>query len=252
MIEGIEITTLTERPHLAQKVAALDGGWPEFMLHDQVGQGFHMDAAEYYTDYTVVATAAGRPDEVIGRAYSVPIGLAEEPPAGLPDTGWDAAITLARIARFAGYGGDALCGLEVTIRPDMRSSGLGAEMLRRFRVIARSKGLRHFVAPVRPPGKTDVPEMTMDEYAARLTAEGLPADPLLRAQARLGASVVGIAQASMVVAGSLSQWREWTGLPFDQDGPVIVPGAMVPVHCDLTHDTAAYVEPNVWVHQPLS
>ncbi|MEK8107176.1 hypothetical protein NKG94_22175 [Micromonospora sp. M12] len=60
-------------------------------------------------------------------------------PAGLPDTGWDAAIILGRIARFAGYGGDALCGLEVTIRPDMRSSGLGAEMLRRFHAIGRSR-----------------------------------------------------------------------------------------------------------------
>lgn len=252
MIEGIEITTLTDRPHLASKVAALDGGWPEFMLHDQVGQGFHMDAAEHYTDYTVVATPVDRPDEVIGRAVSVPIGLAEEPPAGLPDTGWDAAIVLGRMARFAGYGGDALCGLEVTIRPDMRSSGLGAEMLRWFHAIARSKGLRHFVAAVRPPGKADVPEMTMAKYAARVTAEGLPADPLLRAHVRLGASIVGIAPASMVVVGSLAQWRDWTGLPFDQDGPVVVPGGMVPVRCDLTHDSAAYVEPNVWVHQPLS
>ena len=81
------------------------------MQHDQVGQGFHLDAAEYYTDYTVVATPAGRPNEVIARAYSLPIGLAQEPPAGLPDTGWDAAIVLGRIARCAGYGGDALCGL---------------------------------------------------------------------------------------------------------------------------------------------
>ncbi|MDG4810903.1 N-acetyltransferase [Micromonospora sp. WMMD1120] len=252
MIEGIEITTLTERPHLAQKVDTLDGGWPEFMRHDQVGQGFYLDAAEHYTDYTVIATPADSPDEVIARGYSVPIGLAEEPPAGLPDTGWDAAIILGRIARFAGYGGDALCGLEVNIRPDMRSSGLGAEILRRFHAIARAKGMRHFVAPVRPPGKTAVPEMTLAEYVARLTPEGLPADPLLRAHARLGASIVGIAPASMVVVGSLAQWRRWTGLPFDTDGPVIVPGAMVPVHCDLTHDSAAYVEPNVWVHQPLS
>ncbi|MEK8107175.1 hypothetical protein NKG94_22170 [Micromonospora sp. M12] len=94
--------------------------------------------------------------------------------------------------------------------------------------------------------------MTLADYVTQVTPEGLPADPLLRAHARLGASIVGIAPASMVVVGSLAQWREWTGLPFDRDGPVIVPGAMVPVHCDLTHDSAAYVEPNVWVHQALS
>ncbi|WP_218007070.1 hypothetical protein [Microtetraspora fusca] len=50
---------------------------------------------------------------------------------------------------------------------------------------------------------------------------------------------------------SLAQWRHWTGQPFDTDGPVVVPGALVPVHCSLAHDHAAYVEPNVWVHHPL-
>ncbi len=55
----------------------------------------------------------------------------------------------------------------------------------------------------------------------------------------------------MIVTDSLAQWRHWTGQPFDTDGPVVVPGALVPVHCSLAHDHAAYVEPNVWVHHPL-
>ena len=52
--------------------------------------------------------------------------------------------------------------------------------------------------------------------------------------------------------GSLAQWREWTGLPFDRTGDVIVPGALVPVHCDAEHDHAVYVEPNVWVKHALT
>jgi hypothetical protein len=56
----------------------------------------------------------------------------------------------------------------------------------------------------------------------------------------------------MVMAGSLAQWREWTGLPFDRTGDVIVPEALVPVHCDAEHDHAVYVEPNVWVEHTLS
>ncbi len=43
------------------------------------------------------------------------------------------------------------------------------------------------------------------------------------------------------------RWRRWTGLPFDRDGAVEVPGALVPVHYDTAHDHAVYVEPNVWV-----
>jgi hypothetical protein len=56
---------------------------------------------------------------------------------------------------------------------------------------------------------------------------------------------------STTIAGSLADWRTWTGLPFDASGPVRVPGALVPVHCDVDQDVAVYVEPNVWVHHPL-
>jgi hypothetical protein len=51
----------------------------------------------------------------------------------------------------------------------------------------------------------------------------------------------------MVVPGTVEEWREWTGLPFDRTGPVEVPRALAPVHCDLEHGVATYVEPNVWV-----
>ena len=37
------------------------------------------------------------------------------------------------------------------------------------------------------------------------------------------------------------------GLPFDQTGPVHVPRALAPVHCDVDHGVATYVEPNVWI-----
>ena len=55
----------------------------------------------------------------------------------------------------------------------------------------------------------------------------------------------------MVVAGTLAEWREWTGLPFDHHGDVVVPQALVPVRCDVTHNHAVYVEPNVWVRHDL-
>jgi hypothetical protein len=60
-----------------------------------------------------------------------------------------------------------------------------------------------------------------------------------------------IAPASMVVSGALAEWRDWTGLPFAVSGPVEVPQALVPVHCDVDQDSAVYVEPNVWVRHRL-
>jgi hypothetical protein len=65
---------------------------------------------------------------------------------------------------------------------------------------------------------------------------------------RLGARIVKLCPLSMVVPGSLAQWRAWTGLPFTVSGPIDVPGALAPVHVSVEHDHAVYVEPNVWMH----
>lgn len=51
----------------------------------------------------------------------------------------------------------------------------------------------------------------------------------------------------MVIAGTLEEWRNWTGLPMDTSGPVEVSGALTPVLCDIEHGNAVYIEPNVWV-----
>jgi hypothetical protein len=81
--------------------------------------------------------------------------------------------------------------------------------------------------------------------------DGLPVDPWMRVHVRAGGQIVGVATRSMTIAGTLAEWRAWTGLPFDESGPVIVPEALVPVHCDVAADHAVYVEPNVWIRHPL-
>jgi hypothetical protein len=81
--------------------------------------------------------------------------------------------------------------------------------------------------------------------------DGLPQDPWLRVHVRAGGRIVGTCKRATVIAGTLEQWRSWTGLPFDASGPVVVPGALVPVHCSVEHDYAVYVEPGVWVHHRL-
>ena len=119
-------------------------------------------------------------------------------------------------------------------------------MLAALRDNAARRGFAELVAPVRPNGKTDVHE-PMSTYAFRVREDGLPVDPWLRVHVRAGGRIEKVASRSMVVPGTLDEWREWTGLPFDRTGPVVVPRALAPVHCDAEHGVAVYVEPNVWV-----
>lgn len=55
----------------------------------------------------------------------------------------------------------------------------------------------------------------------------------------------------MTVAASLDAWRRWTGLPFDTEGEIDVPGALVPVRCEPERGYAVHVEPNGWMRHPL-
>jgi hypothetical protein len=71
----------------------------------------------------------------------------------------------------------------------------------------------------------------MAEYAFRTRQDGLPHDPWLRTHVGGGGVIEKVASASMVIGSSLAKWREWTGLPFDTEGPVDVPYALTPVHC---------------------
>lgn len=135
------------------------------------------------------------------------------------------------------------------MHPDRQGTGLSQRMLVAMRENAARHGFAELVAPVRPNGKAD-PHEPMSSYALRARGDGLPVDPWLSVHVRAGGRVATVAPRSMVVPGTLAEWRQWTGLAFDRTGPVLVPGTLAPVHCDVEHGVAVYVEANVWVVHP--
>ena len=47
----------------------------------------------------------------------------------------------------------------------------------------------------------------MAQYVEQLREDGLPVDPWLRVHVRAGGKIVKVAPTSMVMAGSLAEWR---------------------------------------------
>jgi GNAT superfamily N-acetyltransferase len=237
----LTISVLGEVPELAEAMWDMDNAWPEFMRHDPISGLFYRNVEERFADYVLV----GRDEagEVVAAAHSIPFVLDG---ADLPDNGWDAVIRSGLLASINGDEPDAVSAIEIAVRPDRQGTGLSAQMLAAMRENAGRHGFAELVAPVRPNGKTDV-HMPMTEHAFRVRDDGLPVDPWLRVHVRAGGRIEKIAPRSMVIPGTVDEWREWTGLPFDRTGPVEVPKALVPVWCDVEHGTATYVEPNVWV-----
>lgn len=247
----LELVPLRGRDDLVAQVFAppIQGLWPRFMMHDPTAD-LYFEAPHFAAckDTAFAVVEPGRPAVAVGRAFAVP--FAWEGIAGreaLPDAGWDAVIRWAAEDRALGRAPDALSALEITLMPTHRGRGGSRIVLDAMRRRAAELGLRHMVAPVRPTGKAAEPWTPMRDYAWRQNADGLPADPWLRVHVRAGGRIEKVAPLSMTVAGTLADWRAWTGLPFDASGPVVVPGALVPVLASAEQDQAVYVEPNVWV-----
>lgn len=241
----LTISVLADRPDLHDALTEMPSPWPEFMRHDPVGNLYY-SMLDRFADYILVGQdEAGA---VVAQAYSVPFRLDSDE---LPDDGWDGAIRRGIHTSVTGAEPDTVSAIEIAIEPSKQGTGMSAEILAALRDNAGRLGFAELVAPVRPNGKADI-EQPMSVYAGLTRPDGLPVDPWLRVHVRAGGTIDKIAPRSMVIPGTPAEWREWTGLPFDVSGPVLVPKALAPVLCAVEHDVAVYVEPNVWIRHSTS
>jgi hypothetical protein len=170
--------------------------------------------------------------------------------AGLP-AGWDVVVAQGLRDRDQGRPPTALSALAVTVAPDRLGHGLSPLVIEALKRAATRGGLGSFVAPVRPAAKSAYPLTPMERYVRWTRPDGAPFDHWLRTHWRLGATVLRVCPESTVVKADVASWERWTGMPFPDTGPYVVPGALVPVEIDRRLDLGRYVEPNVWVRHPL-
>jgi GNAT superfamily N-acetyltransferase len=240
----MEIVTLTQRPGLIHAHWDLTSSWPEFMLEDPIADLYYSQL-DVWSDLALLALDGA---EIVARGFSVGFAMGDDTGReDLPSDGWDGVVRWSWLDRIAGRAPTHISAVEVTVRGDRRETGIATEMVRAMIRNADRLGFRQMAAPVRPIDKQHEPNAPMSEYALRVRSDGLPADRWMRIHARLGAETRAVCPNSMVISGSLDQWRTWTGLPFDESGEVNVRGALVPVHVDVAQHHAVYVEPNVWM-----
>lgn len=239
--------SLAERPDLLDAFWSIPGDWPTFMLQDPTSDRAYEAAVEGFPQLHLVVMDG---DVAVARLHAVPLAASIDT---LPPRGWDWALQRAEwlVAKEGPPDLSTVSLIEARVAPDRRGEGLSGPLLVEARRRYAELGCRDLFGPVRPTRKALEPRSGAGEYARRVREDGLPQDPWLRVHARLGGRIVEVAPLSMTIPGTLAQWREWTGLPFDTDGLVDVEGGLAPVHVDLANDHAVYVEPNVWVHHDL-
>lgn len=217
--------------------------WPVFMQQDPNASLYYAEL-DAVADYVLLATDG---EEPVAKAYSTPFAYGIPGREDLPDAGWDAVIRWQHEDRLVGRERNAATAVEIVVLKERQSAGIASLMVQALRDNAFRLGHDVLYAPVRPSQKSEEPETPMSDYAFRVRDDGLPYDAWLRVHVRAGGRILKVCPLSMTISGTLAQWRAWTGLPFDTNGPVIVEGALSPVLVSLSQDVAVYVEPNVWI-----
>jgi GNAT superfamily N-acetyltransferase len=203
----------------------------------------------HWSDLSVAVLDDG--GKSVARGLMIPFDSGVEGRDPFPDAGWEQAVIWSIDDLLEHRRPDTLCALEIVVHPDAARQGISRTTLEGMRSLARERGFRRLIAPLRPPLKANEPWASMDEYAARLRGDGLPEDPWLRTHVRAGGRIQSIASRSTTITADLGRWRTWTGLPLTDDGLVAVPGALAPLMVSVSLDLGCYVEPNVWVDHPL-
>ncbi|HET9516262.1 MAG TPA: hypothetical protein VFO77_00900 [Actinoplanes sp.] len=240
--------SLAERPDLAGAISQiLASRWPTFMLAGRPGHEADLPQLLAANAAHQVLLVDGS-DDVLGVGLSLPLTW-DGSVADLPG-GWDAVVSASDALLRDGAAPNMVSALSVTLTPQAAGRGLAADVVRAMLAAAVQAGAPGLLVPVRPVWKSRYPLIPLAEYVTWRNAAGEVFDPWLRLHLGLGAKVLGIAERSLTVTGSVGEWEDWTGLAMPGSGSYPIPGGIVPLQVDVGADRATYCEPNVWVLHP--
>jgi len=212
--------------------------WPVFLSEDSSVKKYWQRLYQVYPEYQLLFRINS---EYIGVANSAPIywnGNIDNLPAG-----FDEAIeTIIEDNKKP----NTLCGMAVVISKEHLGKGISSVIINNLKRIAKSYGYSNLILPVRPTLKSQYPTISMDNYT-KWEKDDLPFDPWLRVHIKIGGEILKVANPSMIVRGTVSDWQRWTGMHFGESNKYIILGALNPVNIDLENDLGEYIEPNIWV-----
>ncbi len=238
------LATLAECPELEAQIPLLHAqSWPAFIQADAIAMHYWGKLFSVFPEYQYLLCDEN--NKLIAAGHAIPLawdGTIEHLPLG-----WDAALEQGFREAEQGILPTVLCGLSIVITPSHQGQGLSEMLVNELKALAALDGLDQVLIPVRPSLKSRYPLIPMQEYLKWQNNDGLPFDSWLRIHYRLGAQILSLAPRSMIVAGTISQWEQWTGMRFPASGQYLIEGALEPLMIDCENNTGRYEETNVWV-----
>ena len=244
------IQTRREQPDLAERFyPQKERIWAGFMLEDIISNKYwHEYVNVIYPEFQQYLL--NEEEEPVAVAQAIPLTW-DGTMAGLP-IGWNDCFVRSAADYEAGRAPNTLAALEIAIQPEYHGQGISYRMIKALRDIAGEHDFQAVIVAVRPSWKMRYPLAPMERYVRWQREDGAPFDPWLRAHWRSGAEILKVAHPSMLIESSIDEWEEWTGMKFPESGDYVVQDALVPVQIDREMNVGRYVEPNVWVHHPIT
>lgn len=165
-------------------------------------------------------------------------------------TGWDGVFVKGVLDYKNNIQSNSLSALAIVIHPEFRGKGLSDRMVKEMKNLAIKGHLINMVAPVRPSLKFKYPLIPMEDYISWVRDDGTPFDPWIRTHFKNGASIIKVAEKSMVIPATVKEWEEWSGMKLPS-GSYIINEGLVPLEIDKTTNKGVYIEPNVWMRHYL-
>jgi GNAT superfamily N-acetyltransferase len=233
----VSVVRYADRPDLRARRRDELNTFPTYMNHNAMGSRYW---GRLYDEFPAFQLAFEDGDELVAEVHALPVHVDGDLPAG-----WDDAFERGMELG----GGNVLCLLAISVRPQRRGGGVATKMIDEARSAAAAAGLAAVIAPVRPTLKSSYPLIPIEQYSEWRRDDGSHFDPWIRVHERAGAAIVQPAPRSMVIEAPVADWEEWTDMRFPGDGSYIVPGMLAPL--EVRAGVGVHVEPNVWLRHDV-
>src|SRR5690606_19496647 len=247
-MERYTVVTLKQRPDLEDELNKLHHiGWTDFMREDPIADKYWGKLLAWFPEYQFILLNEESKPVACGNAIPFEWDGNDD---SLP-SGWDDVFEKGILDYEHHKQSNSLSALAIVIHPEYRGEGLSDRMVKEMKSLAIQGHLKNMVAPVRPSLKCKYPLIPMEDYISWMREDGTPFDPWIRTHAKNGATVMKVAEESMVIPATVEEWEEWTGMRLPSSGSYIIKEGLVPLEIDKTMNTGVYVEPNVWMRHYL-
>jgi len=248
--KSLTIITADREPGLFDKARRLVGeSFPEFMNHSEIISRYWQYLYLYWSDWQFLL--ADKNSKIHALANCFPLRY-EGSLDYLPDGGIEWALETAINQREKGIAPNIACAFQIVVAKSSLGKGLSYLAVEEMIDLATRREMIWLIAPVRPNRKAEFPDMPIEEYVVRRREDGLPFDDWIRVHVRMGGRLLNVCRRSFVVDTDLENWRLWTGLALEDDGPQIIDGALAPVIISLDNKRGIYAEPNIWIKHRAS